>query len=86
MKLFQKLLKWMPVILFILLIMVDRENSFQVGGFIFLLIIYTIILIARILYARDEWHREFDEKNLGSNSSIEKMSDLKDQLNSNDPN
>jgi len=74
----------MPVILFILYLLVDRENSFHVVGFISLLFLYTSVLVARILYARDEWHREYDDSNLGTNPSIEKMSDLKNELESND--
>ncbi|MBT3179457.1 MAG: hypothetical protein HOB40_08505 [Candidatus Marinimicrobia bacterium] len=70
----------MPVILFILLLMVDRDNSMHVIGFISLLLIYTAILIMRILYAKERWHEEFNGENLGQNTSIQKMSDLKDKL------
>jgi hypothetical protein len=79
-KIIQKLICWMPLVLFFLLIMVDRENSFHVVGFISLLLIYAAILIMRILYAKERWHEEFDSGELGQNTSIQKMSDLKEKL------
>ena len=79
-KIIQKLIGWMPLVLFFLLIMVDRENSFHVVGFISLLLIYAAILIMRILYAKERWHEEFDSGELGQNTSIQKMSDLKEKL------
>ncbi len=79
-KIIQKLIGWMPLVLFFLLIMVDRENSFHVVGFISLLLIYAAILIMRILYAKERWHEEFNSGELGQNTSIQKMSDLKEKL------
>ena len=79
-KIVQKLISWMPLILFFLIIMVDRENSFHVVGFISLLLIYAAILIMRILYAKERWHEEFDSGELGQNASIQKMSDLREKL------
>ena len=79
-KIVQKLIRWMPVILFFLFIMVDRENSFHVIGFICLLFIYAAILIMRILYAKERWHEEFDSGELKQNPSIQKMSDLRERL------
>ena len=79
-KIIQKLVSWMPLVLFFLLIMVDRENPFHVVGFISLLFIYTAILIMRILYAKERWHEEFNSGELGQNTSIQKMSDLKEKL------
>ena len=79
-KIVQKLIGWMPLIIFILFIMVDRENSFHVVGFISLLFIYAAILIMRVLYAKERWHKEFDSDELGKNASIQKMSDLREQL------
>lgn len=76
----QKLIRWMPIVLFVLLLMVDRDNTIHVVGFICLLLAYTTILVMRILYAKEEWHRDFDSGDLGQNSSIKKMSDLKDKL------
>ena len=57
----QQLIRWMPFILFILLLMVDRDNNFHVIGYIILLFSYTGILVLRILYAKEEWHNEFRE-------------------------
>jgi len=79
-KIVQKLIGWMPLVLFLLFIMVDRENLFHVVGFISLLFIYTAILIMRILYAKERWHEEFDSGELGQNASIQKMSDLREKL------
>jgi len=79
-KIIQKLIRWMPLILFFLFIMVDRESSFHVIGFISLLFIYTAILIMRVLYAKERWHEEFDSGELGQNPSIQKMSDLREKL------
>jgi hypothetical protein len=79
-KFVQKLIQWMPLILFILLLMVDRENQFHVVGYIILLLSYTVVLILRILYAKEKWHRDYDGSSLGTSPSIQKMSDLKDQL------
>ena len=39
------------------------------------------ILILKILYAKEQWHKEFDGNALGRNSSIEKMSDFQKELN-----
>ena len=79
-KIVQKLIRWMPLILFFLFIMVDRENSFHVVSFISLLFIYTAILIMRVLYAKKKWHEEFNSGELEQNGSIQKMSDLKEKL------
>ena len=70
----------MPLILFFLFIMVDRENSFHVISFICLLLIYAASLIMRILYAKERWHEEFDSGELKQNPSIQKMSDLREKL------
>ena len=71
----------MPLILFVLLLMVDRENTFHVVGYITLLLSYTGILVSKILYAKEEWHNEFNN-NIGKGSDeIDKMSDYQDQLN-----
>ncbi len=77
----QRLIRWMPLILFVLLLMVDRDNVYQVGGYLILLFSYTGILILKILYAKEQWHKEFDGNALGRNSSIEKMSDFQKELN-----
>ena len=78
---FQKIFKWMPLILFILLIMLDRNNKIYVFGYIFLIFSYSGILILRLLYDKKEWHNQFNkQKQLGRNSSLEKLSDLKENL------
>ena len=74
---FNKILKWMPIILFLLLIMVDRNNILHVVGYLMLLFSYTFIIIIRILYAKKEWHEEFNKDQLNQNSSIKNMSDFK---------
>ena len=66
----------MPVILLLLLIIVERENKSYVIGILFLLFIYTIILIVRILYAKKIWHKEFNDENYAKDASILKMKDL----------
>ena len=77
---FNKILKWMPIVLFFLLLMVDRENILHVVGYLVLLFSYTFVIIIRILYAKKEWHEEFNKDQLNQNSSIEKMSDFKKKL------
>ena len=80
--LFQKIFKWMPVVLFFLLIMVDRNNILHVVGYILLLLSYTAILILRLLYAKKDWHKEYNKDgSVQSNQSIKKLDDLKDNLN-----
>ena len=79
-KIVQKMIRWMPLVLLFLFFMVDRENSFHVFSFISLLFIYTAILIMRVLYAKERWHEEFNSGELGQNGSIQKMSDLKEKL------
>ena len=77
----QRLIKWMPLILFVLLLMVDRENTFHVVGYITLLLSYTGILVSKILYAKEEWHNEFNNNIDKGSDEIDKMSDYQDQLN-----
>ena len=72
----QKIIRLMPIILFLMLIFIDRNNKVYVGAFLLLLFIYTIILVARILYARKVWHKEFDDKDYANDASIIKMQDL----------
>ena len=75
-KVIQKIIKLMPLVLFFMLIFVDREDKIQVFGFLFLLFAYTIILISRILYAKKIWHKEFNDKNYAKDENILKMKDL----------
>jgi len=77
---FQRLFKWMPIILFILLLFIDRDNFLHVFSYIFLLIIYTTILIARILYAKEEWHKDPKTSKISKDKSIQKMSDFQSKL------
>ena len=77
----QRLIRWMPLILFVLLLMVDRNNAYHVSGYLILLFSYTGVLILKILYAKEQWHKEFGENGLGRNPSIEKMSDFQKELN-----
>ncbi|OUW78475.1 MAG: hypothetical protein CBD77_04290 [bacterium TMED217] len=74
--LIQKIIKFMPAILLFMLIFVDRNNTTHVIGFLFLLFLYTFILIARILYAKKVWHKEFNDKNYANDENIIKMQDL----------
>lgn len=77
----QRLIKWMPLILFVLLLMVDRKNTFHVVCYITLLLSYTGILVSKILYAKEEWHNEFNNNIDKGSDEIDKMSDYQDQLN-----
>ena len=66
----------MPIILLLMLVFIDRNNKVYVGAFLLLLFLYTIILVARILYARRVWHKEFNDKDYANDTSIIKMQDL----------
>ena len=66
----------MPIILLLMLIFIDRNNKVYVGAFLVLLFLYTIILVARILYAKKVWHKEFNDKDYANDASIIKMQDL----------
>ena len=66
----------MPIILLLMLVFIDRNNKVYVGAFLLLLLLYTIILVARILYARKVWHKEFNDKDYANDTSIIKMQDL----------
>ena len=66
----------MPIILLLMLVFIDRNNKVYVGAFLVLLFLYTIILVARILYAKKVWHKEFNDKDYANDTSIIKMQDL----------
>ena len=66
----------MPIILLLMLVFIDRNNKVYVGAFLLLLFLYTVILVARILYARKVWHKEFNDKDYANDASIIKMHDL----------
>jgi len=72
----QKIIRLMPIILLLMLVFIDRNNKVYVGAFLLLLFLYTIILVARILYARKVWHKEFNDKDYANDASIIKMQDL----------
>ncbi len=75
-KIIRKIIKLMPLVLFFMLIFVDREDKIQVFGFLFLLFTYTIILVSRTLYAKKVWHKECNDENYAKDESILKMKDL----------
>ena len=79
-KLIQRLIRWMPLILLFLLFMVDRNKVVHQVGYIVLLLSYTVILILRILYAKENWHREFSTDDIAKDSKVEKMSDYESKL------
>ena len=79
-QLIQRLIRWMPLILLFLLIMVDRNKVVHQVGYIVLLLSYTAILILRILYAKENWHREFSTDDIAKDSKVKKMSDYKSKL------
>ena len=54
----QKFIRWMPFILLVLLFTINRDNVFQKTSYIILLLAYTILLVLRILYAKEKWHEE----------------------------
>ena len=79
-QLIQRLIRWMPLILLFLLFMVDRNKVVHQVGYIVLLLSYTAILILRILYAKENWHREFSTDDIAKDSKVEKMSDYESKL------
>ena len=79
-QLIQRLIRWMPLVLLFLLFMVDRNKVVHQVGYIVLLLSYTAILILRILYAKENWHREFSTDDISKDSKVEKMSDYKSKL------
>lgn len=72
-KIIRTIIRWMPLVLFLLLISLDRNKTVHVIGFLTLLFAYTTILILRILYARDEWHNEFEAEKSSKEKSIDLM-------------
>ena len=76
----QKFIRWMPFILLVLLFTINRDNVFQKTSYIILLLAYTILLVLRILYAKEKRHEEFNKEQFEKDSSIEKMSDYQEQI------
>tara|TARA_B100001989_G_C24440887_1_gene413882 strand:+ start:113 stop:379 length:267 start_codon:yes stop_codon:yes gene_type:complete len=79
-KIIQTLIKWMPIILFALLLMIDRNNLLQVIGYILLLLFYTLILVSKILQAKKEWHSDPKTSKISSDKRIQKMSDFLEKM------
>ena len=79
-KIIQIIIKWMPIILFILLLMIDRDNNIHVMSYITLLLSYTVILVSRILYAKKEWHSDPKTSKISSDKNIQKMSDFLEKM------
>ena len=79
-KIIQTLIKWMPIILFALLLMIDRNNLLQVIGYILLLLFYTLILVSKILQAKKEWHSDPKTSKISSDKKIQKMSDFLEKM------
>ena len=72
----QKIIRLAPIILLLLMIFVDRGNMLHVTVFLFLLFLYTFILVSRVLYAKRSWHKEFNDENYVNDPNIKKMQDL----------
>ena len=79
-KILQIIIKWMPIILFILLLMIDRDNNIHVMSYITLLLSYTVVLVSRILYAKKEWHSDPKTSKISSDKNIQKMSDFLEKM------
>ena len=79
-KIIQTLIKWRPIILFALLLMIDRDNLLQVIGYILLLLFYTLILVSKILQAKKEWHSDPKTSKISSDKKIQKMSDFLEKM------
>ena len=79
-KIIQTLIKWMPIILFALLLMIERNNILQVIGYILLLLFYTLILVSKILQAKKEWHSDPKTSKISSDKKIQKMSDFLEKM------
>ena len=79
-KIIQTLIKWMPIILFALLLMIDSDNLLQVIGYILLLLFYTLILVSKILQAKKEWHSDPKTSKISSDKKIQKMSDFLEKM------
>ena len=49
----------------------------HVATYIFVLLSYTGILVLKILYAKDNWYKEFKNEKSGKDATLEKSGDLK---------
>tara|TARA_B100000519_G_C14245722_1_gene439721 strand:+ start:2206 stop:2388 length:183 start_codon:yes stop_codon:yes gene_type:complete len=57
-----------------------------VALYIAILLTYSGILVLKILYAKELWHREFDHKIYDDNGKLEKLSDVKEKMFSSESN
>ena len=64
MTLFTKFYRVAWLVLIVLLIFLDRNNPYWVGGSIFLLLILAAIAVLRALESRKEWREIIEEENL----------------------
>ena len=64
MTLFTKFYRVAWLVLIVLLIFLDRNNPYWVGGSIFLLLILAAIAVLRALQSRQEWRDIIEEENL----------------------
>ena len=64
MALFTKFYRVAWLVLIVLLIFLDRNNPYWVGGSIFLLLILAAIAVLRALQSRQEWREIIEEENL----------------------
>ena len=49
----------------------------HVATYIFVLLSYTGVLVLKILYAKDNWHKEFGNEKSGKDAALGKSGDLK---------
>ena len=64
MTLFTKFYRVAWLVLIVLLIFLDRNNPYWVGGSIFLLLILAAIAVLRALESRKEWREIIEEEKL----------------------
>ena len=64
MTLFTKFYRVAWLVLIVLLIFLDRNNPYWVGGSIFLLLILAAISVLRALQTRKEWREIIEEESL----------------------
>ena len=76
----RKILKWMPLILLLMLLMIDRDNTFHKIGYIFLLISYSGVIVLKILHAKKEWHTDPQTSKISGDKNIQKMSDFLEKM------
>ncbi|MBH10567.1 MAG: hypothetical protein CMG74_09510 [Candidatus Marinimicrobia bacterium] len=75
-KLIQKIIRWLPFFLMIFLFLIDRNNLIHVLTYIFILLSYTGILVLKILYAKENWHKEFGNEKTNGDELTDKSHGL----------